>query len=301
MSTDDALVSILIPAHRAARYIGATLASVAAQTWTRWEVLVFEDGVFDDTAEIVGAFAATTAQRVELLRSETNRGVSRARNALLDVARGTHIAFLDADDLWEPDHLAHAVAQLEAEQTDWFIAGLNLIDPAGRVTRHNVLPPPTAPVELPTQLLRHNFILTSGVVARAAVFARGLRFDPALRIGEDLDLCIRIVRSGHRPSFAGHATLNYRKHPVSTTADPVRFPEEFAALFEKYLGDPVVDQRVCRRLLRGMLLNVARMTWRREPRRALAALERLSRVAPVEPRSWPYWLLARFRAGAAPA
>lgn len=289
------LVSILIPAHRAARYLGATLDSVAAQTWSAWEVLVFEDGVFDDTSAVVRAFAARTARRVELLRSETNLGVSRARNTLLDTARGTHIAFLDADDLWEPDHLAHALQLMDAERTDWFIAGLNLIDPAGRSLKRDVLPPPMEPAALPTSLLRHNFILTSGIVARAAIFAGGPRFDTSLKIGEDLDLCIELVRRGHRPSFSPRATLNYRKHPTSTTADPVRFPEEFAAVFEKHLGDPLVEQRLCRRHLRSHLLAVARMTWRTRPQRALAALRRLRRIAPWAPAGWLYSTLAGVR------
>lgn len=293
MSTPAPLVSVLIPAYRAATYLGETLASVAAQTWPHWEILLFEDGCFDATGEIVQAFAATTGNRVELLRSETNRGVSRARNALLDVARGTHIAFLDADDTWEPEHLAHALERLADEDTSWVIAGLNLIDPAGRVTRRDILPPPTALADLPTRLLEHNFILTSGIVARASVFAGGLRFDPSLRIGEDLDLCIQIAGAGHRPSFSARATLNYRKHPASTTADPVRFPEDFSVLFEKQLGNPAVDRAICRRLLRRMLLTVARMTWRREPRRARQALDRLLRLSRWDPLTWTYWLLAR--------
>lgn len=293
------LVSILIPAHRAAAYLGATLDSVAAQTWTAWEILVFEDGCLDNTAAIVSAFADRTANRVGLLRSELNRGVSHARNALLDAARGTFIAFLDADDLWEPEHLAHSLDLMRTEHTAWSIAGLNLIDSAGRVTRHNLLPTPTTLAALPTRLLEHNFILTSGIVARAEVFAHGLRFDPALRIGEDLDLCVAIARAGFEPSFSRRATLNYRKHPVSTTADPVRFPEEFAAVFEKHLANPLVDQRVCRRLLRELLLNVARMTWRRQPRRARAALDRLARVSRFSPRGLAYRLLTTARSSAA--
>jgi len=145
--------------------------------------------------------------------------------------------------------------------------------------------------EIPTSLLRHNFILTSSIVARATVFSDGLRFDPSLRIGEDLDLCIRVIRDGFKPAFERRATLNYRKHPTSTTADSVRFPEEFAKVAEKYLGDPIVDQIFCRRAVEGLLLDVARMTWRHEPARARAALTRLFRVNPWALRAWPYAML----------
>ena len=291
------LVSVVIPAYRAAAYLGAALDSVAAQTWSQWEVLVFEDGAYDDTPALVAAFAARTANRVELVRSPANLGVSRARNALLALARGTHIAFLDADDTWEPDHLAHALELLAGADADWFIGGANHIDRQGRCVRRDLIPAPLPPPAIPTALLGHNFVLTGAVVVRAEPFARGLRFDPSLTIGEDLDLWLALVAAGCRPVFSPRATFNYRKHPVSTTADPVRFPEAFSAVFEKHLANPLVDRRVCRRLLRGMLLDVARMTWRREPRRALAALQRLFRTGRFVPRAWILWLLARARTG----
>jgi glycosyltransferase involved in cell wall biosynthesis len=297
MSDSPPLVSILIPAHRAAAYLGETLASVGAQTWPHWEVLVFEDGIYDNTSEIVYSFAAHSGHRVELLRSQDNLGVSRARNALLDAARGSSIAFLDADDTWTPDHLAHSLQLLRATRAEWVVGGANYIDQQGRITRRDVLPPVLPPARIPTSLLEHNFVLTGAVVADAAVFASGLRFDPSLKIGEDLDVWVRIVCAGRRTAFSKRATFNYRKHPVSTTADPVRFPEEFSVLFEKYLGQPEVDQLICRRLLRDMLLNVARMTWRRDPRRALASLHRLFRFNRWSPQAWAYCLLAHLRAG----
>ena len=290
-----ATVSVLIAAYNAAPFLPAALESLRRQNHRAWELILVEDGSDDGTADLLRAFAAEVEQPVRYENLGTNRGVAAARNRLLERASGDFVAFLDADDLWEPDHLAYALELMAAEGTDWFIAGLNLIDPAGRPLKRDLLPPPMEPAAIPTSLLRHNFILTSGIVARAALFAGGPRFDTTLRIGEDLDLCIELVRRGHRPSFSPRATLNYRKHPASTTADPVRFPEEFAAVFEKHLGDPLVDRRLCRRLLAEMLLNVARMTWRREPARARAALRRLFRCDAWAVRAWPYFLLARLR------
>ena len=73
------LVSILIPAYRAAAYIELTLESVAAQKYQDWEIIVLEDGIFDDTAQKVRAFAARTRNPVRLIQREKNEGVSRAR------------------------------------------------------------------------------------------------------------------------------------------------------------------------------------------------------------------------------
>ena len=172
------------------------------------------------------------------------------------------------------------------------IGGSNLIDPNGQLLKADILPAAVPADEIPTRLLQHNFILTSAIVARSEVFGDHLRFDPSLAVGEDLDVWIQVVRQGFRPAFSRRATLNYRKHPTSATANHIRFSEEFSRVFEKYLGDPVVDQQICRGGIRDLLTTVARMTWRREPDRAVAALARLARVGPLPARSQAYQILA---------
>lgn len=290
------LVSVIIPAHRAAAYLVQTLASVAAQTHPNWEVLVMEDGVYDETSSIVADFAARGHLVRHFVHPE-NRGVSHARNRLLDEARGAYVAFLDADDTWQPDHLAHSLALLRDPAVSWVIGGLNLIDPVGRVLKSDVLAPDLPVAAIPATLLAHNFILTSGMVLRTRVFAGGLRFDPTIKVGEDLDLCLRLLREKHLPVRSTRATLNYRKHPSSTTADPVRFSEEFARLFEKHLANPDLPAGHCLRGVVGQLLNVTRMTWRRDPARARSALRRLFMASPWVPRAWFYAALSwpRFR------
>jgi hypothetical protein len=148
-------------------------------------------------------------------------------------------------------------------------------------------------VAIPTELLKHSFILPSAVVAHRRLFEGGLRFDSRFPIGEDLDLWIRVIRAGFKPLLVAEPLIRYRKHPASATADPVRFPEEFSRVFERYLGDPIVDQRLCREQVGTMLTSVARMTWRREPARAANALRRLFRVAPWHVQAWPFFIMAK--------
>lgn len=99
------LVSVIIPAYNAGRFIGETLASVLAQTYREREIIVVDDGSTDDTAERVRAYGPA----VRCIRID-NAGPGAARNAGLRAAAGAHIAFLDADDLWRPDKLAIQVA-----------------------------------------------------------------------------------------------------------------------------------------------------------------------------------------------
>ena len=91
------LLTIIIPAFNAQRYLAETLQSVLGCCGSRTEVLVVDDGSTDDTARIAAAFSGSYGN-VHLISTE-NRGVSHARNVGIDAAKGAYVAFLDADDV----------------------------------------------------------------------------------------------------------------------------------------------------------------------------------------------------------
>src|SRR5262249_40387408 len=93
-------VSVIIPAYRAAGVIGRAVASALGQTRPPDEILVVDDGSPDDVTAALTPFG----DHVRLVR-QPNGGASSARNRGLDETGGEPIAFLDADDYWEPDKL----------------------------------------------------------------------------------------------------------------------------------------------------------------------------------------------------
>jgi len=101
-------VSVIIPVCNVDKWLDACLDSVAAQTFADFEAIVVDDGSTDRSSEIIGRHAAADA-RFAAIRTE-NRGVARARQRALDEARSEWIAFLDGDDVWEPDILERLVA-----------------------------------------------------------------------------------------------------------------------------------------------------------------------------------------------
>jgi len=103
-------VSVLIPAHDVAGFLGDALDSLTAQTLPDWEAVVVDDGSRDGTAAVA---EARRDSRMRLLRQQA-AGVSAARNRALAEARGEAILFLDADDWLAPDALARLAAALEA-------------------------------------------------------------------------------------------------------------------------------------------------------------------------------------------
>lgn len=112
-----ASVTVVVPAYNAALYIDRTLASIVEQTWRNLQIIVVDDGSTDDTAERVRRFTGRDA-RITLITT-ANRGVAAARNTGIDNARGTYVAFVDADDLWAPTKIERQVEALEKAPDDY--------------------------------------------------------------------------------------------------------------------------------------------------------------------------------------
>jgi glycosyltransferase involved in cell wall biosynthesis len=103
-------VSVVIPAHNAASTLEATIASVLNQTHSPADVFVIDDGSSDATPDIARAYGSSVT-----CLSTPNRGVSAARNTGIAESRGELMAFLDADDMWEPTKLERQVQMLDAD------------------------------------------------------------------------------------------------------------------------------------------------------------------------------------------
>jgi len=113
-AAEPALVSVVTPVLNAARFLDEAVASVRAQTYSRWELLLVDDGSDDGSAEIAQRWAALDPDRIRSLAhpGRSNRGSSASRNLGLLHARGQYVALLDADDVWLPRHLADQVGLL---------------------------------------------------------------------------------------------------------------------------------------------------------------------------------------------
>jgi glycosyltransferase involved in cell wall biosynthesis len=101
----DPLVSILIPAYNAERYISETIKSALAQTWARKEIIIVDDGSRDDTVQIARQFSSPTVSVV----TQPNSGASVARNKAFSLCQGDFIQWLDADDLLATQKLSNQI------------------------------------------------------------------------------------------------------------------------------------------------------------------------------------------------
>lgn len=119
MKARQPLVSILIPAYNAERWIADAINSVLAQTWQNTEVIVVDDGSVDDTLTIAEKFSS---RHIKVLTQE-NRGASAARNSALRQAQGDFVQYLDADDLLAPDKIEHQLRLLLELDTGFIASG----------------------------------------------------------------------------------------------------------------------------------------------------------------------------------
>ena len=108
--TQTPVVSIIMPAYNAEKYISASVASVLEQTLNNWELIIVNDGSIDDTRTYLDALSDS---RIKVIH-QNNMGVSSARNRALDVVQGEFVTFLDADDILSAGSLEVRVKYLQS-------------------------------------------------------------------------------------------------------------------------------------------------------------------------------------------
>ncbi len=107
------LVSILIPAYNAEKWVGAAIASALGQTWRQKEIIVVDDGSIDGTLAVARQFESNEVRVV----TQPNQGAAAARNKAFSLSRGDYIQWLDADDLLSPEKIARQMEVAEQSQS----------------------------------------------------------------------------------------------------------------------------------------------------------------------------------------
>lgn len=118
------LVSIIMPSYNTAGFIAESIQSVLEQSYKNWELLIVDDCSTDNTDEVVSLYLVD--ERIKYLKNEKNSGAAVSRNRALREAKGKWIAFLDSDDLWEPDKLEKQIAFMR--DNDYHFSYTNYIE-----------------------------------------------------------------------------------------------------------------------------------------------------------------------------
>ena len=129
-SESTPLVSVIMPAYNAEKYIEQAIRSVQKQTVRSWELIVVDDRSTDKTAEQIRRLAAED-MRIIPVYSETNHGAAESRNIALRQCRGEFVALLDADDVWHPQKLERELERARETDADIVYSSYAMIDEQG--------------------------------------------------------------------------------------------------------------------------------------------------------------------------
>lgn len=206
------LVTVIIAAYDAQRWVAQCLQSVLAQTYSSCDVIVVDDGSTDDTAAIV---QQCRDRRVRLIRQE-NQGQAAATARALEDARGEFIAFLDADDLWKPDKVEKQVAFLDAHSdcvavyTDAEEFAEFGVDHVSFLRRH-------APLSRPDRLMEamvacHIPLRSTVMLRRRFLDAHHIAPDREAGSVDDIALFMEILAHGGRFGLLDEVTTYRRWH-----------------------------------------------------------------------------------------
>ena len=296
MSADRSLpaVSVVMPCFNAERHLPTSVGSVLAQSFPDWELIAVDDGSRDSTLAWLDAQADPRIR----VHSQSNQGVSAARNAGLALARGSLVAFLDADDTWAVDFLARMMAALDAnpQVVLAYCGWQNLGLPGGR--GKPFVPPDYERPDKQEQLFAGcRWPVHAALTRREAVLAAG-GFDRKLTNAEDYALWLALAAT--RPIVREPEVLAfYHYHDgVQASADRARAALQLLCAQERYLeAHPSflasLGRERTRELLFGNLLRTGyEAYWKRDLHAARAIFRRVMRAGFGTPKDWIYLLPA---------
>ena len=238
------IISIVIPAYNASKTLMHTCNSIANQKYTHWECIIVDDGSTDETKEVALNFVCADTRFQYIYQN--NQGVSAARNNGIQSARGSLLAFLDADDLWLPNALNTFVASFN-KQPDLDLAwGL-----AERFTEDGQIKPIAWKNYHTTgvpwyDMLVHDFMPIGSFCMCRNALPSPPYFDTTITHGEDRDFLLRVLK-GATTSATTETILLIRQHTNSVSTQARQSLESELRCMQKHLQDADIPATIRKR------------------------------------------------------
>ena len=246
------MISIIVPVYNAANYIAETIHMVQQQTLSDWELILVDDCSSDESASVIAKCIAESEARdtqgaqnirsaqitqgsqkqIRLISKKTNEGAAAARNTGLDAATGRYIAFLDADDLWQPDKLEKELAFMKEHDAGFAFMSYLFGDEKGIPTGKAVRVPEKLTYQ---KALSRTIIFTSTVLFDTEKIDRNLLRMPAIE-SEDTATWWRILQAGHIAYGLDEALVTYRRPGKSLSSNKGRAVRRMWGLYRSIAG-----------------------------------------------------------------
>lgn len=262
----SALISVIVPVFKTEPYLRTCLDSIVRQTYRNLEIILVDDGSPDRCGEICEEYAAQDPRTIVI--HQENMGVSKARNAALDIASGDFIMWADSDDWIEPDTCESALGAALEQDADLVCFGYRVIYESGR-TREVVAP--ASGFQDKRQVMqeliwqRGNFRDSTWNKLFARKLFDDIRF-PEGKVYEDIGTLYKLLHKADRVYAIDRILYNYVLHPGSITStgyqyrshmDRLSFFEERLPFLQEHYPE-LVDLQLAM-TLREMLIGTEEM------------------------------------------
>ncbi len=204
------LVSIIMPAYNSGRFIRHSIESVLAQTYTVWELLIVDDCSSDNTQEVATAISDS---RIHYMRNEQNMGAARTRNRALRAAKGRYIAFLDSDDLWNPDKIEKQIAFMQQNGYAFTFTDYQIMNEDGSLQNKTL--------HMPASLTYRQYCCNTAIGCLTVMIdlqQTGPFEMPDIRSSHDMGLWLDIMKRGFTAYSFPECLASYRIVATSNTA-----------------------------------------------------------------------------------
>lgn len=206
------LVSVLMPAFNSELYIAEAIESILNQTYSNFELIIFDDGSTDNTRAVIENYSDS---RIVKVLSDKNYGVVRARNEMIDLAKGQYIALMDADDIAEPTRFEKQVKSIERGDCDLCGSAQWVRDETThqlKTSKDNF-----TDADLRALLSVYCGLCNSAMMGKAEIFKQ-LKYDTKISTSEDYYLWIRMAAAGYRFQNLKERLITYRRYQSQTSA-----------------------------------------------------------------------------------
>ena len=211
---EQPLVSVVMPAFNAGKYIQAAIQSIFDQTYDNWELIIIDDASNDNTFSIACTFQNDL--KVTILQNETNRGIVYSRNKGIALAKGKYIAILDSDDIALPMRLELQVNYMQDHPALGAIGSFYyVINNEGK--KQASIKVPSDPMDIATFLLFNVSFCHSTLMMKASI-AKQYQYRKGFDIIEDYEIAYRISRDFPLGNLTEY-TVQYRVHGLNISIE----------------------------------------------------------------------------------
>lgn len=214
----EKLISIIMPVYNCEKYVGQAIKSVKHQKYTNWELIIVNDGSTDKSLEKIEIETQEIKPKVKIINLKNNTGAANARNIALNKAKGSYIAYIDADDLWKEEKLNKQLLFMQQQNIVFSYTGYSRIKENGEFFKIIDAPNTTDY----NQLLKNGTMLPSTIMIDITQINKKLLKMPPLRSAEDVQTWLSILKTGVVAYGLNDNLTEYRIRKNSTSSNKIK-------------------------------------------------------------------------------